>query len=120
MEISWEIRISARRGFAQGLRFCGHRVLFLRLSGMAAGMNAAAAALERRGMGRALDSTPTRTLLEELKAANIPLPTVDELLELSKKLCGWLEWYRKAVLDENSTPTWYNLCTCSRRPLPDL
>ena len=70
--------------------------------------------IDRVGMGRALDSTPTSELLKELEAEGITPPDADELLELSKQLCGWLEQYRKIVLDENSAPTWFNLCAALR------
>ena len=73
-------------------------------------------AIERVGMGRALDCTPTHALLRELMVERIQLPDADELLELSKQLCGWLEQYRKVVLDENSAPTWFNLCEALRYP----
>ena len=71
-------------------------------------------AIERVGMGRALDCTPTHALLRELMVEGFQLPDADELLELSKQLCGWLEQYRKVVLDENSAPTWFNLCEALR------
>ena len=65
--------------------------------------------LERRGMGRAIDSTPTAVMLEELKAAGIELPTDEEIMKLSEKICLWLAEYRRQVLCQESEPSWYNL-----------
>ena len=66
-------------------------------------------AIERHGMNRAIDSTPTSVMLEELKAAGIALPTAEELTTLSEKLCVWLAEYRKQVLNMETKPSWYNL-----------
>ena len=65
--------------------------------------------IDRVGMGRALDSTLTSVMIEELKAAGVKLPDEVEQQVLAKKLCGWLEEYRKTVLGQNSKPSWFNL-----------
>jgi hypothetical protein len=64
-------------------------------------------AFERRGMNRAIDSTPTSVMLEELKAAGIALPTDEELTALAHKLCAWLAEYRRAILNQESAPSWF-------------
>ena len=64
-------------------------------------------AFERRGMNRALDSTPTSKMLEELKAAGVALPTEEELEALAGKLCAWLAEYRRAILNQESAPSWF-------------
>ena len=56
-----------------------------------------------------MDSTPTSVMIEELKAAGVKLPDEVEQQVLAKKLCGWLEEYRKTVLGQNSKPSWFNL-----------
>ena len=66
-------------------------------------------AIERHGMNRAIDSTPTAVMLEELKAAGIELPTDEEITKLSEKICLWLAEYRRQVLCAESKPSWYNL-----------
>ena len=64
-------------------------------------------AIERHGMNRAIDSTPTSVMLEELKAAGIALPTDEELTALAHKLCAWLAEYRRAILNQESAPSWF-------------
>ena len=64
--------------------------------------------IERHGVNRALDSTPTAEMLEELKAAGLSLPNDEELTELSKKLNVWLEEVRVLHGRGNAT-TWFNL-----------
>ena len=54
----------------------------------------------RVGMNRAIDSPPTKVMLEELKAAGVALPTDEEKKAFSEKLCLWLAEYRRQVCGE--------------------
>lgn len=65
--------------------------------------------IDRIGMGRAIDSTPTSDLLRELEEAGVPLPGEKEMVSLSRMLNKEIEKYRKAVLGQESAPTWYNV-----------
>lgn len=65
--------------------------------------------IERVGMGRALDCTPTSEMIKELKAAGVHLPTAPEVAQLSRKLNTWLQTYRRTVLNQESAPSWFNL-----------
>ena len=64
--------------------------------------------LERHGMSRALDCTPTHELLAELEKTGIALPSETELLDLSRKLNKWLAEYR-VLHGQNSKASWFNL-----------
>ena len=64
--------------------------------------------LERHGMSRALDCTPTHELLAELEKTGIALPSEAELLDLSRKLNKWLAEYR-VLHGQNSKASWFNL-----------
>jgi len=65
--------------------------------------------IDRIGMGRAIDSTPTSDLLRELEEAGVPLPGEKEMVSLSRMLNKEIEKYRKTVLGQESAPTWYNV-----------
>lgn len=63
----------------------------------------------RVGMNRPVDSTPTVVMLDQLKAADVALPTDEELTALSEQLNEWIAAYRKQVLTQESKPSWFNI-----------
>lgn len=66
-------------------------------------------AVERHGMGNAIESTPTFMMRTELATAGVEVPSsVEELTELSTKLNTWLETQRSDEGLAHST-TWFNL-----------
>ena len=64
--------------------------------------------MDRVNMGGALATESTADMRRDLKAQGIPLPTDDELLQLSAKFNAWIESYR---YDHQLPPThsWFNL-----------
>ena len=67
-------------------------------------------AIERHGMGGAIESTPTKELREELERKAIPIPEGEVLKELSAKMNAWLEKFRSDIGLGHSV-TWHNLFT---------
>lgn len=66
--------------------------------------------IERHGMNRALDSTPTAQMRQELAAAGVEVPSDDALSSLSARMRVWIEAYRLRE-GKNESHTWFNLFT---------
>ena len=72
-------------------------------------------AIERHGMGRALDSTPTWLMRESLKQQGVKLPSADEMTALSRQFNTWLEELRRDKGLDHST-SWFNSRALTRTP----
>lgn len=66
------------------------------------------AAIERHGMNRALDSTPTAQMRKELAVSGVEMHTDEELSALSAQMSAWIEAYRLREQKAGSH-TWFNL-----------